>query len=86
MELARNLAPDQVGKFPQQVKRALRERLDFRTEPELVFYSALARTAQKARRVIKTYEQTAVEITSCPGKKRRRLYEQRKACPAYRRQ
>jgi len=31
--------------------------LNFRAEPELVLYGTLPRTEQKARRVIKTYEQ-----------------------------
>jgi phenylacetate-CoA ligase len=57
VELAQNLAPDQVGELPQQIKQALHEQLNFRAEPELVLYGTLPRTEQKARRVIKTYEQ-----------------------------
>lgn len=57
VELAQNQALDNVGDLPQQIIRALRERLNFRAEPELVSYGTLPRTEQKARRVIKTYEQ-----------------------------
>jgi phenylacetate-CoA ligase len=57
VELAQHLAPDQVGDGAQQVKQALREQLSFRAEPELVPYGTLPRTEQKARRVIKTYQQ-----------------------------
>ncbi len=57
VELAQTLEPDQVGELPQQIKQALREQLNFRAEPELVLYGTLPRTEQKARRVIKTYEQ-----------------------------
>jgi phenylacetate-CoA ligase len=57
VELAQNLAPGQVGDLPQQIIQALREQLNFRAEPELVPYRTLPRTEQKARRVIKTYEQ-----------------------------
>ncbi len=56
VELAQNLAPDQVGDLPQRIAQALREQLNFRAEPELVLYGTLPRTEQKARRVIKTYE------------------------------
>ncbi|HEY6406650.1 MAG TPA: AMP-binding protein, partial [Ktedonobacteraceae bacterium] len=56
VELAQNLASDQVGDLPQQIAQALREQLNFRAEPELVPYGTLPRTEQKARRVIKTYE------------------------------
>ena len=57
VELAQNLTLDQVGDLPQQIIRALREQLNFRAEPELVPYGTLPRTEQKARRVIKIYEQ-----------------------------
>ena len=57
VELAQNLAPDQGGDLPQQITQALREQLSFRAEPELVPYGTLPRTEQKARRVIKAYEQ-----------------------------
>jgi phenylacetate-CoA ligase len=57
VELSQNLEPNQVGELPQQIKQALREQLNFRAEPELVLYGTLPRTEQKARRVIKTYEQ-----------------------------
>lgn len=57
VELAQNLASDQIGDLPQQIVHALREQLNFRAEPELVPYGTLPRTEQKARRVMKTYEQ-----------------------------
>ena len=57
VELAQNLTPAQVGDVPQRISQALREQLSFRAEPELVPYGTLPRTEQKARRVIKTYEQ-----------------------------
>ena len=57
VELAQNLAPEQGGDLPQQIIQTLRERLNFRAEPDLVPYGTLPRTEQKARRVIKTYEQ-----------------------------
>jgi len=57
VELAQKLIPDTVGDLPQQIIQALREQLSFRVEPELVPYGTLPRTEQKARRVIKTYEQ-----------------------------
>jgi phenylacetate-CoA ligase len=58
VELAQSLESDQVEDLPQQIVQALREQLNFRAEPELVPYGTLPRTEQKARRVIKTYEQT----------------------------
>ncbi len=58
VELAQNLVPDNVGDLPQQIIQTLRERLNFRAEPDLVPYGTLPRTEQKARRVIKTYKQT----------------------------
>src|SRR3989475_6995238 len=58
VELAQNLVPDNVGDLPQQIIQTLREQLNFRAEPDLVPYRTLPRTEQKARRVIKTYEQT----------------------------
>jgi phenylacetate-CoA ligase len=57
VELAQNLTPAHAGDLPQQIIQALREQLSFRAEPELVPYGTLPRTEQKARRVIKTYEQ-----------------------------
>ena len=57
VELAQNLVPTHVGGLSQQIIQALREQLSFRAEPELVPYGTLPRTEQKARRVIKTYEQ-----------------------------
>jgi len=57
VEPAQNLVPEQLGGLPQQIKQALREQLNFRAEPELVPYGTLPRTEQKARRVIKTYQQ-----------------------------
>ncbi len=59
VELAQNLASDQIGDLPQQIVHALREQLNFRAEPELVPYGTLPRTEQKARRVMKTYEQAS---------------------------
>lgn len=58
VELAQNVTPDTVGDLPQQIINALREQLNFRAEPELVPYGTLPRTEQKARRVLKTYDQT----------------------------
>jgi phenylacetate-CoA ligase len=57
VELAQDLAPDQAGDLPQKIIQALREQLHFRAEPELVPYGTIPRTEQKARRVIKVYEQ-----------------------------
>ncbi|MDQ6643415.1 MAG: AMP-binding protein [Chloroflexota bacterium] len=57
VELAQKLVPGNVGDLSQQIIQALREQLSFRAEPELVPYGTLPRTEQKARRVIKTYEQ-----------------------------
>jgi phenylacetate-CoA ligase len=55
VELIQGLLPEQVGDLAQQAANALRERLSFRAEVELVPYGALPRTEQKARRVLKTY-------------------------------
>jgi phenylacetate-CoA ligase len=55
VELIQGLLPEQAGDLAQQAVHALRERLSFRAEVELVPYGALPRTEQKARRVIKTY-------------------------------
>jgi len=44
-----------MGDLAHQVAHALRERLSFRAEVELVPYGALPHTEQKARRVLKTY-------------------------------
>jgi phenylacetate-CoA ligase len=55
VELIRGLLPGQAGDLAQQAVQALRERLSFRAEVELVPYGALPRTEQKSRRVIKTY-------------------------------
>jgi phenylacetate-CoA ligase len=57
VELAQNLATDQVGNLPERITQALRDQLNFSAVPELVSYGTLPRTEQKARRVIKTYEQ-----------------------------
>jgi len=57
VELAQDLAPDRAGDLPQKIIQALREQLHFRAEPELVPYGTIPRTEQKARRVIKVYEQ-----------------------------
>jgi phenylacetate-CoA ligase len=57
VELAQNLALDQVGDLPRRIAQALREQLNFRAEPELVVYGTLPRTEQKASRVIKAYKQ-----------------------------
>jgi phenylacetate-CoA ligase len=56
VELAPQLSPDAMGGLVEQIKQALREKLNFRSEPELVPYGTLPRTEQKARRVIKTYQ------------------------------
>jgi len=55
VELAQQLSPNAMGGLVEQIKQALREKLNFRSEPELVPYGTLPRTEQKARRVIKTY-------------------------------
>ena len=55
IELAQDLTPELAGDLARQIIHALRERLSFRAEVELVPYGALPRTEQKARRVIKTY-------------------------------
>lgn len=57
VELAPNLTPEQVADLPERIVHALRDQLNFRAEPELVLYGTLPRTEQKARRVIKNYEQ-----------------------------
>ena len=56
VELAQQVASEQVGDLSQQIAYALREQLNFRAEPEFVPYGTLPRTEQKARRVIKTYK------------------------------
>lgn len=58
VELAPQVTTEQVGDVAQQIIHALREQLNFRSEPEFVPYGTLPRTEQKARRVIKAYEQT----------------------------
>ncbi len=55
VELIQGLLPEQAGDLAQQAAHALRERLSFRAEVELVPYGALPHTEQKARRVLKTY-------------------------------
>jgi phenylacetate-CoA ligase len=55
VELAPQLSPDAMGGLVVQIRQALREKLNFRSEPELVPYGTLPRTEQKARRVIKMY-------------------------------
>lgn len=57
VELAQNVATEQARDLPPEIVRLLRERLNFRAEPELVPYGTLPRTEQKARRVFKAYEQ-----------------------------
>ncbi len=57
VELAAHLTADQAGDVSQQIIQALSKQLNFRAEPELVPYGTLPRTQQKARRVIKAYEQ-----------------------------
>lgn len=57
VELAPQVTTEQVGDVAEQIIHALREQLNFRSEPEFVPYGTLPRTEQKARRVIKTYEQ-----------------------------
>jgi phenylacetate-CoA ligase len=56
VELSQGLLPEQAGDLAQQAVHALRERLSFRADVELVPYGTLPRTEQKARRVIRTYE------------------------------
>lgn len=58
VELAQHVNSEQVGDLPIQIIQALREHLNFRSEPEFVPYGTLPRTEQKARRVIKAYEQS----------------------------
>jgi phenylacetate-CoA ligase len=55
VELIQGLLPEQAGDQAQQAAHALRERLSFRAEVELVPFGALPHTEQKARRVLKTY-------------------------------
>ncbi len=55
VELIPGLLPEQAGDLVQQAVHALRERLSFRAEVELVPYGALPHTEQKAHRVLKTY-------------------------------
>ena len=57
VELAQGLDMVEAVDVPQRVVQALREQLNFRSQPEMVPYGTLPRTEQKARRVIKTYEQ-----------------------------
>lgn len=59
VELAKHLVPYSEGTLLEQIKHALREQLNFRAEPELVPYGTLPRTEQKARRVIRTYQQAS---------------------------
>ncbi len=59
VELAQGLTADQVGDLPERIIEALREQLNFRAEPELVPFGTIPRTEQKARRVIKIYEQAS---------------------------
>jgi hypothetical protein len=57
-------------------KESAGEQLNYRAEPELVLYGTLPHTEQKARRIIKTYEQGwQLKSRACPGKKRRSSYE-----------
>jgi phenylacetate-CoA ligase len=58
VELAQNLTAEQAADLPQQIKQLLSQQLNFRAEPELVPYGTLPRTEQKARRVIRVYEQS----------------------------
>ncbi len=55
VELIQGLLPEQAGDLVQQAVHALRERLSFRAEVELVPYGALPHTEQKAHHVLKTY-------------------------------
>jgi phenylacetate-CoA ligase len=55
VELNQGMLPDQVGDLAQQTVHALRERLSFGADVELVPYGALPRTEQKTRRVMRTY-------------------------------
>ncbi|HEY7347608.1 MAG TPA: AMP-binding protein [Ktedonobacterales bacterium] len=56
VELAEGLTPEMAGDLPQRIAQALRQRLSFRAEPELIPYGVLPRTEGKARRVLKTYQ------------------------------
>jgi phenylacetate-CoA ligase len=55
VELIQGLLPEQAGDLAQQAAHALRQRLSFRSEVELVPYGTLPHTEQKAHRVLKTY-------------------------------
>jgi phenylacetate-CoA ligase len=55
VELMQGLPFEHAGDLSQRIAHALRERLTFRAEVELVPYGTLPRTEQKARRVIRTY-------------------------------
>ncbi len=57
VELAPLITIEQTGDLSRQITAALREQLNFRAEPEFVPYGTLPRTEQKARRVIKAYEE-----------------------------
>ncbi len=56
VELAEGLEPEQAGDLPQRIVQALRQRLSFRAESELVPYGTIPRTEGKARRVVRTYQ------------------------------
>lgn len=56
VELAEGVTPEQAGDLPERITQALRQRLSFRAEPELVPYGTIPRTEGKARRVIRTYQ------------------------------
>jgi phenylacetate-CoA ligase len=55
VELISGLQPEQAADLAKQAAHMLRERLSFRADVELVPYSTLPRTEQKARRVIRAY-------------------------------
>jgi phenylacetate-CoA ligase len=55
VELAQGIALDESEDLVPHIKHTMREKLNFRAEPELVPYGTLPRTEQKARRVVKTY-------------------------------
>lgn len=57
VELVPGALPEQAGELAQQAARAIRERLSFRADIELVPSGTLPRTEQKARRVIRMYQQ-----------------------------
>jgi phenylacetate-CoA ligase len=58
IELGQGLTAEQVPDLSQQIRQLLSQQLTFRAEPELLPYGTLPRSEQKARRVIRTYQQS----------------------------